>query len=297
VRFPSRNENVSCSFLRINESFELLFLKGGLLISILNSESLNQFHRDGYVIAPSFFDKTEVRALQKEVHRFTTSGIFKNVSTDGDGETPSSENVNLQLIPLHDKSMLIRSLPFENKVVNAISYLIGVPAALHLDQMFLKPAKYGVGTSWHQDNAYFKIANPLGGTAMWVAIHDATIANGTICVIPGSHEEEYEHFRDPNSNHHIRCNVPEEKSTPIELKAGGVVFFCYGTAHCTMANNTNQDRAGMAFHFLNSNFIVKDQITEQRPVISGPKNSNGEQEYGSSQEGRWREEIATILSR
>ena len=38
----------------------------------------------------------------------------------------------------------------------------------------------GIGTNWHQDNAYFKIRDPMRGTAMWIAAHDATIANGTI---------------------------------------------------------------------------------------------------------------------
>ena len=43
-------------------------------------------------------------------------------------------------------------------------------------------------------------------------------------VIPGSHRESYEHYRDPLSDHHIRCDPPEERAVPIELKAGGVPF-------------------------------------------------------------------------
>ena len=262
----------------------------------MDSDSLKQFTRDGFTVVPSFFDKSEVRALQSEVDRFKIRGLVKNVATDGDGETPSTDKANLQIIPLHDKSDLVRALPFDEKIVSAVTQLIGSPAVFHLDQMFLKPGKHGVGTAWHQDNAYFKIVNPLGGTALWVAIHDATIANGTICVIPGSHKEEYEHFRDPDSNHHIRCNVPEDRSVPLELKAGGVAFFCYGTAHCTTANNTDRERAGMAFHFLHRNFVTDTQMADGRPLISGPDNSFGEHEYGTSQQKRWSKEVETILS-
>ena len=131
------------------------------------------------------------------MERFKREGLVRNVATDGDGTTHSTTKANLQLIPLFDKSDLVRALPFDAKVVEAVGQLIGEPFLLHLDQMFLKPARHGVGTAWHQDNAYFRIADPLRGTAMWIAIHDATLANGTLHLIPGSHRERYEHRRDP----------------------------------------------------------------------------------------------------
>ena len=74
----------------------------------------------------------------------------------------------------------------------------------------------------------------------------------TLHLIPGSHRERYEHRRDPDSDHHIRAWPPEERAVPIELEAGGVAFFCYGTAHSTRANTTDRERAGMAFHFLHT---------------------------------------------
>ena len=190
------------------------------------------------------------------MERFKREGLVRNVATDGDGKTHSTTKANLQLIPLFDKSDLVRALPFEAKVVEAVGQLIGDPFLLHLDQMFLKPARHGAGTAWHQDNAYFKIADPLRGTAMWIAIHDATLANGTLHLIPGSHRERYEHRRDPDSDHHIRAWPPEERAEPIELEAGGVAFFCYGTAHCTRANTTGRERAGMAFHFLHTDYAA-----------------------------------------
>ena len=52
-----------------------------------------------------------------------------------------------------------------------LAFAIGFcdPVVLHLDQVFLKPGKQGMGTNWHQDNAYFQIEDPLQGTAMWTA--------------------------------------------------------------------------------------------------------------------------------
>ncbi len=262
----------------------------------LTQNQITQFQNEGYTAAATFFKPREVQALQAEVERFKRQGLVRNVATDGDGETPSQKQVNLQLIPLYDKSDLLRALPFDERVKEAVSQLIGTPAILHLDQMFLKPGQHGTGTSWHQDNAYFKIADPLRGTAMWVAVHDATIANGTIHVVPGSHQEQYEHSRDPNSNHHIYCRVPEERAVPIELPAGGVAFFCYGTAHCTRANQTETERAGMAFHFLHTDYIDRDRIPNDKPLLTGPKATGGEHEYGVRVEGTWSDEVERVLA-
>ena len=259
----------------------------------LRSEQVDLFHNQGYTVAEGFFNRREVAALQAEVERFKAAGLLRNVATDGDGETPSSSKENLQLLPLFDKSDLIRALPFEPKVVEAGRQLIGTPFILHLDQMFLKPAHHGIGTAWHQDNAYFKIADPLRGTAMWIAIHDATVANGTLNIIPGSYQEEYEHYRDPNSNHHIRCAPPEERAVSLELKAGSIAFFCYGTAHCTRANTTDRERAGMAFHFLHTDYVDKKR---DRPLLCGPDATGGTAEYGVQVANTWTREVDRILN-
>ena len=253
------------------------------MAALLSQDHVARFRRDGWCLVSPFFDAREVRALAAEVARFQRQGLLRNLRTDGDGRTRSGSRANLQLIPLHDKSDLIRALPFAPKVAGAVSHLIGDPFILHLDQLFLKPGRVGTGTDWHQDNAYFRIDDPLKGTAMWVAVHDATAANGTLRLIPGSHRRSYAHERDPYSDHHIHCSPPEDEALAVEVEAGGVVFFCYGVAHSTGDNATEEERAGMAFHFLHGDFAAVDLVDpgrDHRPWITGPQASGGLREYG-----------------
>ena len=267
----------------------------------LSSDQIASFKSHGYVVAPGFFSPTEARAMQLEIERFKRTGLVRNVSTDGDGKTMSQTKRNLQLCPMFDKSDLFKALPFDARVVAAITSLIGSPARLHLDQVFLKPGGDGAGTNWHQDNAYFHLANPMQGTAMWIAVHDATIANGTMEVIPDAFLDKLEHTRDAGSDHHVRCYPDEAKAVPVELKAGGVVFFCYGTPHCTRGNTTNRDRAGAAFHFLrtdaNDGAYMKQWGAAKpgNPHISGPLASDGVQEYGKRMSGAFDREVAAML--
>lgn len=259
---------------------------------------VEHFKTHGFLAVPDFWDAREVRAMQLELERLKRDGWLRNVTTEGDGSTHSSTKVNLQLCPMFHRSDFFRAMPFAPKSMRAISQLIGDPFLLHLDQVFLKPGRHGVGTNWHQDNAYFKIDNPLMGTAMWTAVHDATAANGTMRIIPDSFREVYEHSRDPYSDHHIRCYPPEERALTIELPAGGVLFFAYGTAHCTGANDTDQERAGMALHFLRAEY-AKDELVETdrdcRPYLTGPEATGGLREYGVTVAGTWEQEVERML--
>jgi 2-oxoglutarate-dependent dioxygenase len=263
-----------------------------------DSAQIRHFGEHGYLPVPRFFNERETAAIQAEVERLEQAGLLRNVATAGDGETPSRSRRNLQLCPMYRHSPLFRALPFHPRVVEAVRQLIGDPVLLHLDPVFLKPAGDGMGTAWHQDNAYFKISDPLKGTAMWIAVHEATVANGTLRVIPGSFRQEYPHSRDLNSDHHIRCYPPEERAVPVELPAGGVVFFCYGTAHSTGPNHTDRPRAGAAFHFLRTDYAQADLVEsgrDYRPHLTGPLASGGEQEYGAKVAGTWETEVERLL--
>src|SRR5687767_12962804 len=136
----------------------------------LETQDIDQFRSHGYVAVPHFFTSREVDAMRAELERLKHDGWLRNVATRGDGKTQANDIENLQLCPMYQRSTLYRALAFHPKVVGAVRSLIGDPLILHLDQVFWKPAGHGSGTNWHQDNAYFKISDPLKGTAMWIAI-------------------------------------------------------------------------------------------------------------------------------
>ena len=234
--------------------------------------------------------------MQAELERLKANGKLHNVATEGDGSTHSQIKANLQLCPMSPHSDLSRALPFAPKVIEVVQQLIGDPVVLHLDQVFLKPAKHGAGTNWHQDKAYFQVSDPLKGTAVWTAVHDATVANGTIRVIPRAFGEALEHGRDPQSDHHVRCYPDESQAVPLELPAGGVAFFAYHTLHATGGNTTDKNRAGAAYHFLNGEVIPGGYFEQQgsdmgHPILTGSRASDGTREHGTLLAGTWAREV------
>ena len=146
------------------------------------------------------------------------------------------------------------------------------------------------GTSWHQDNAYFRIKDRRQGVGMWTAIHAATVANGTMNVIPHGDAELLAHERDGGSNHHVKCTVDEALAVPVELPAGGVLFFNYAVPHCTRANTTDAERAGLALHFLREEAVVKPE--DRIATLTGPNATSGRGEFGKDQRGEWKRQVA-----
>lgn len=265
----------------------------------LLEKQVEEFKRDGCVIVPHFFNDREVRALQLEVERFKREGLGRNVVPES--ARTSKPLINYQVMPLYDKSQLFRALLFHEGVTSAVEQLIGGTVVRWLDQLFLKPARHGSGTDWHTDNAYFKVPDVTKATGMWIAVHDASKANGTLEVIPGSfRQQEPEHGRSALSDHHIACKPEDEsKAVAAEIAAGGVVFFNYGTLHCTRANNTDRDRAGAAFHFNRTDNYPSgthfDQSNLDTVVLTGPEFTGGLREYGTKVVGTWDAEVERVL--
>lgn len=245
----------------------------------LTPSQVIHFRESGYLAVQGFFNPAETRAMQYEVERWLHEGSPRDVSTN------PGQRQNLQLIPLHPRSSLFRSLPFAPKVVDAVESLIGTPILKILDQMFYKPAHTGMGTRWHTDNAYFKLSDPMKGVAMWIAIHDANKENGALKIVPNAFHEDFPHQRDPDSDHHIRTRLDEDRAVYCELAAGGVVFFCFGTPHATSDNHTARGRAGVGIHFVNYEHMDgPGKERWERIHLSDQRSTSGEKEYGASQD-------------
>ena len=221
----------------------------------LTEQQISEYQSQGFTIVDGFFSPEEVSVMLAEMKRFQDEGLLRNVSTEGDGKTHSNTEFNLQICPISPVSEVLRALPFADKVVKVCNQLIGEAVQHRLDQIFLKPAGNGAGTGWHQDNGYFAESRgqeSFQGFGMWISLHDASLENGTMQLIPNMHDQILEHVRDGGSDHHVTCaaSVDPDQAVPVIVKAGGVALFNYGVPHATGPNTTDKDRAGLALHFL-----------------------------------------------
>lgn len=248
----------------------------------LSKVQLSQFLRHGFTSVNKFWTENEISKMKEALEELVNQGKLYNISTQGDGKTLTERPQNLQLCPLMPEHKLFASLPFHPRVQGVVTQLLGpVSISCHLSQAFWKPPLEGAGTCWHQDNAYFKLEDGRNGVAMWTAVHDSTIHNGTLHVIPGLHTKILHHQRVLEDDHHIGCgdDINENEAVPVEVPAGGAVFFHYNVPHCTKPNLSPFPRAAVAYHFVRTDAIEVDrlqfdlqkkEVEFSTPVVVGP---------------------------
>jgi len=139
------------------------------------------------------------------------------------------------------------------RLMPLLEQLIGRGPRMVQDMALLKPPFVGAEKPWHQDTAYFDYT-PLGGViGVWVALDEATVENGCMQVIPGSHLDG------PAQHYHVRdCQLPDrkvavERAVVVPLKPGGAMFFSGLIHHGTPPNTSADRRRALQFHYAAAN--------------------------------------------
>jgi phytanoyl-CoA hydroxylase len=134
-----------------------------------------------------------------------------------------------------------------------VDELIGPGGRMIQDMALLKPPFRGSEKPWHQDAAYFDWT-PLGSVVgTWIALDEATIDNGCMQVIPGSH------LQGPAPHFHVRdCQLADQRvqvgqAITIPLRPGGVLFFSALLHHGTPPNVSAARRRALQFHYAGAN--------------------------------------------
>lgn len=115
-----------------------------------------------------------------------------------------------------------------------------------------KPAHGGTYLHWHQDRWTFLTPDPL--ITVWTALDAATIANGCVQVIPGSHHRL---INPQNESGFITAEqtaeiCSDEKRVYIELEAGEVALLHNWLLHSSDVNQTDTPRKGFSVCYIDA---------------------------------------------
>jgi ectoine hydroxylase-related dioxygenase (phytanoyl-CoA dioxygenase family) len=218
----------------------------------LTRAQVESFRRDGFLRIESITDDAEtrvLRALFDEV--FRKDGGF----ADGDrielgadaARAPLPQVVN----PERYAPRLVEGLAYRN--AGAIArQLLGPACAPTGHHAILKPARIGGDTPWHQDEAYWDPRYAHRALSIWVALQPATLANGCMRFIRGSHRGPVlPHQLISADAHGLRLSgeAPGGQQAACELPAGGATVHDGRTVHGAGANASGEPRRALVFGF------------------------------------------------
>lgn len=136
--------------------------------------------------------------------------------------------------------------------------------------MFMnKPARKGTWLPWHQDRWTSLDRDPL--ITVWTALDPATIANGCVQIVVGSHHLGLVNPEHPSaflSDEQARQFAPPDKVGYMELAAGESVLLHNWLLHASDVNHTDIPRRAFSVCYMDAHTRSKEG--ESYALIFGP---------------------------
>jgi len=148
-------------------------------------------------------------------------------------------------------------------IVDVLTRVIGPDVKCMQSMLFVKAAGKP-GQAWHQDEDYIPTRD-RSLTGAWIAIDDATVTNGCLWIIPGSHRHGVLWPQFPHNDKQYDCagmsyQFPYDEATdavPVEVPRGSVVFFNGYLLHKSLPNRAASGfRRVLVNHYMSAQSLL-----------------------------------------
>lgn len=231
----------------------------------LSDADVQFFVENGYYAAPNLMTDEEVEELRADTAYLARGGYPCDAMPPLPDETTDEEALAdiLCIHQPHFVSPVMLEYVKHPKICGALSQL----TAAHMpywdgsvkcmqSMLFVKPPGFQ-GQAWHQDEIYIPTRDrSLIGA--WIALDDATIQNGCLWVVPGSHRQGYLYPQRRHENPDEFDFTPESYGfdetleVPVEAAAGTLVFFNGYLLHRSRKNRGETYRRVLVNHYCNA---------------------------------------------
>jgi ectoine hydroxylase-related dioxygenase (phytanoyl-CoA dioxygenase family) len=220
----------------------------------LTKRQIRQYQNDGFTIIEDLLSPKEVaqwRAITEDAVQQRL--IERNGLTNQDNPDTYYAQVFTQCVRLADTHAGMAELMLDERLGALAGALAGVSGIrIWHDQALFKPP-YGNPTAWHLDNPYWSFYSP-NAISIWVALDDATLANGCLWYIPGTHKTARYDNSGIGENLRDLFKVYPEWATleavAAPARAGSAVFHNGLVAHGAGANMTPRPRRAMTCAYM-----------------------------------------------
>lgn len=209
-----------------------------------NSAAADFYREKGFLVVEDVFSPAEVAELNADAASICRGEHGPIAGVDPALSVGTDEEVLARFLCIHfphKLSPLMGRTLGHPGMVDVLTRIIAPDVKCMQSMLFIKSAGKP-GQAWHQDEDFIPTRdNSLCGG--WIALDDATVDNGCLWVLPGSHRPA---VLWPQANHDDRrfdcaqesVGFPwrDEDAVPVEVRAGSVVFFNGYLLHRSLPN-------------------------------------------------------------
>lgn len=224
----------------------------------LTQSQIEHYREQGFVVIDDFLTQDELETWREAVDEAVAQrGRLKLVRQEGEKERLEGDTyydkVFIQRINLWQDNEKMRKLMLDPRLGKMAADLAGVDGIrIWHDQALIKQP-WGNPTGWHLDNPYWSFYS-RDAISIWVALDDATLENGCLYFLPGTHKLATfdnsrigENIGDLFTIYKDWANRP---SIAAPMKAGSCSFHNGLVAHGAGANMTPGYRRAMTCAYM-----------------------------------------------
>jgi phytanoyl-CoA hydroxylase len=219
----------------------------------ITDDEVERYRRDGFVLIPDFLSADELEEWRGVVERGVQARLTRDDELSNAGGDAYYQKVFTQVSGLIRIDDRMRELLLDPRLGDVAAALTGVERMrLWNDQALFKPP-WGNPTAWHLDAPYWSFED-RDALTIWVALDPATVENGCLWYLPGTHRSaRFDAFELDSNLGGIFDTYPEWKeieAAPAVLPAGGADWHNGLVAHGAGANMTPRGRRAMTCAYM-----------------------------------------------
>lgn len=155
----------------------------------ITQDQIESYQNNGYVVIEDFLTVEELEHWRECVDEAVEKRANHRFANSDEEEDPDSyyTSVFIQRVNLWQDNEKMRDLMLDARLGKMATELSGVEGIrIWHDQALIKQP-WGNPTGWHLDNPYWSFSSH-NAISMWVALDDATLENGCLYFVPGTHK-------------------------------------------------------------------------------------------------------------
>ncbi len=206
----------------------------------IDAAQARSWDEQGYFVLDDAFDAATIARVIAEIDPFEQkSEAFLRKQPGGRLHIARADEITFTT-HLVARSPYLHEFARSPVFCDLVHDLIGPDVRLYWDQAVYKKPGTRSDFPWHQDNGY-TFVEPQAYLTCWVALTDATEANGCPRVVPGLHRGgTLAHV--PTDLGLVCFDEPPSAPVTAPVRAGGIVVFSSLTPHATGPNGTSETR-------------------------------------------------------
>jgi hypothetical protein len=223
----------------------------------LTPQQIERYHADGFLALDALTTQEELRWMREVYDRIFDARAGREAGDQfdlGGADEEGKPAVLPQILMPSKYAPELRDGLFRANAEAVARQLLGPDMIPQGEHAIFKPPRIGAATPWHQDEAYWGDTMDYQSISIWIPLQEATVENGCMWFVPGSHREPVRPHH--SINHDPRVHGLELDDSPVmgravacPIPAGGCTIHGNRTMHYAGPNTSDVPRRALILGF------------------------------------------------